>query len=154
MASQEIDEYNSRTGSLIGLKADIGDAFLSESRFSTGVGNETIFYTATMLAEKLKFDGKDCIKLVYNYNSDLDSLKESVGKTVNTLVETVADSEMEAELHNIEITGNGERIIDPSTLLSYSEQSTKTIKMEISFAGMETIESTVVEAREYTFEYK
>ncbi len=52
-------------------------------------------------------------------------------------------------LSNASVAGRGERIIDPATMMVYSETIERTIDVTVKLQGQEAVEMTSVERHEY-----
>ena len=64
----------------------------------------------------------------------------------------MADMKAAPSLSNAKIAGKGERIIDPATMLIYSETVERTTKMMMAVPGQGEVEMTSVDKREYGYE--
>ena len=109
------------------------------------------FYSVTKLAEQVKFDDVDCVRLEFSFNTDAEELENFLGDMGEDLAE-MADMEAAPSVSNTKIVGKGERIIDPATMLIYSETVERTTKMMMAIPGQGEVEMTSVDKREYGYE--
>ena len=144
-------EWDARIGSFVGVGAEIGDVWSGVEETPTPMGGTMTFYSVTKLAEQVKFDGVDCVRLEFSFNSDAEELKNFMGDMWEDLAE-MADMEAAPSVSNTKIAGKGERIIDPATMLIYSETVERTTKMMMAVPGRGEVEMTSVDKREYGYE--
>ena len=144
-------EWDARTGSYVGMAAEIGDVWAGVEETPTAMGGTMAFYSVTKLAEQVKFDDVDCVRLEFSFNSDAEELKNFMGDMWEDLAE-MADMEAAPSVSNTQIAGKGERIIDPATMLIYSETVERTMKMMMVVPGQGEVEVTSVDKREYGYE--
>jgi len=103
-------EWDARIGSYVGVDAEIGDVWAGIEETPTPMGGTMAFYSVTKLAEQVKFDDVDCVRLEFSFNSDAEELKNFMGDVWEDLAE-MADMEAVPSLSNTKIVGKGERII-------------------------------------------
>ena len=115
------------------------------------MGGTMTFYSVTKLVEQVKFDDVDCVRLEFSFNSDAEELKNLMGDMWEDLAE-MADMEATPSVSNTKIAGKGERIIDPTTMLIYSETVERTTKMMMAVPGQGEVEITSIDKREYGYE--
>lgn len=144
-------EWDARIGSYVGMDAEIGDVWAGVEETPTPMGETMTFYSVTKLAEQVKFDDVDCVRLEFSFNSDAEELKNFMGDMWEDLAE-MTDMEAVPNLSSTKIAGKGERIIDPATMLIYSETVERTTKMMMAIPGRGEVEVTSVDKREHGYE--
>lgn len=144
-------EWDARIGSYVGMEAEIGDVWAGVEETPLPMGGMMAFYSVTKLAEQVKFDDVDCVRLEFSFNTDAEELKNFMGDMSEDLAE-MAGMEAVPSVSNTKIVGKGERIIDPATMLIYSETVERTIKMMMAVPGQGEVEMTSVDKREYGYE--
>lgn len=150
---KETAERNGRIGSYIGRVVKIGEVVNATEEFSLPTGGTVVYYSTTKFVEQTKCGGHDCVRIQFFYNTDANALAELVGTTVGEIAKAVDASEQAPGVSGVEIVGGGERLIDPATMLIYSESVTRTMKMLMDVPGQEKTMTTVQEKREYSFDY-
>jgi hypothetical protein len=153
LITKEKAEWNGRIGSFVGRKARIGDVWTSTDRYNLPTGGSIEFYSATKIAGKAKYRGRDCVRVQFAYNSDAGALKSFTGKILKDLARSMKAATVRLGAGSASITGGGERLIDPATMLIYSETLTRTIKLPMVVPGQGTLPATVQEKRAYRFDY-
>ena len=154
MSSKETAEWNGRIGNFIGREAKVGEVWTSTDEYALPTGEIITYYSATKFAELTTFDGHDCVHIIFSYDSNASALAESLGKTLSDIYEDIGiPSEVKPEISNVAISGGGERLIDPMTMLIYSETVTRTVKMPMEFPKIGKIIVTSDEKMEYNFDY-
>jgi hypothetical protein len=144
-------EWDARIGSYVGMAAEIGDVWAGVDETPLPMGGTMAFYSVTKFAEQVKFNDVDCVRLEFSFNTDAEELKDFMGDMWEDLAE-MADMEAAPSVSNTKIAGKGERIIDPATMLIYSETVERTIKMTMAVPGQGEVEMTSVDKREYGYE--
>ena len=146
-----VQEWEARIGQFVGMDVDIGDVWAGVEQVPLPVVGTMAFYSATKFAEQVKFDGVDCVRIQFSYNTDADELKEFMGELWENLADMVGSEDLPS-VSDAKIVGEGERIIDPTTMLIYSETGRRTWKTTVDIPGQGTVEMVVVEKREYGYE--
>ena len=144
-------EWDARIGSYVGMDGEIGDVWAGVEETPTPMGGTMAFYSVTRLAEQVKFDDVDCVRLEFSFNTDAEELKHIMGDVWEDLAEMV-DMEAVPSVSSTKIAGKGERTIDPATMLIYSETVERTMKMMMAIPGQGEVEMTSVDKREYGYE--
>lgn len=152
LVNKSKQEWNARVGSFVGVDVEIGDVWAGVEEVPLPFGGESMkFYSVTKFAEQVVFDNVDCVRLEFAFNTDAEELTDFMGDVLGALTEIV-ETEEAPSVSNSEVVGKGERIIDPTTMLIYSETVERTIKTAMTVPGREAVEMIVVEKREYGYE--
>ena len=146
-----VQEWESRIGQFVGMDVDIGDVWAGVEQVPLPVGGTMAFYSATKIAEQVKFDGVDCVRIQFAFNTDAEELNDFMGVLWEDIAEMLETEEIPT-VSGSEVVGEGERIIDPTTMLIYSETTNRTMKSSVDVPGQGTVEMVVVEKREYGYE--
>ena len=144
-------EWDARIGLYVGIEAEIGEVWAGVEETPLPIGGTMAFYSVTKLAEQVNFDDVDCVRLEFSFNSDAEELKTFMGDMWEDLAK-MADMEAVPSVSDTKIAGKGERIIDPATMLIYSETVERTMKMMMTIPGQGEVEMTSVDKREYGYE--
>lgn len=144
MVAKERAEWAGRIGDFAGQSFELGSSWTSEAPFALPTGEEIQFYTRTEIAEKARCGDKDCVRIRFRYDTDASALGAKVGQSMNEISKEAGGPEV--QIKKMTITGGGERLIDPATMLIHSETLERTTNME----GM----GVSTEKREYTFDYQ
>lgn len=119
LAAREKTEWSARIGDFAGRTFALGSSWDSEAPFALPSGGEVRLRTRTELAERTRCGGGDCVRLRFRYDS------------------AAADAP--------QVSGTGERVIDPATMLIYSEVVERTVPV---------VDGAVLrERREYAYDY-
>jgi hypothetical protein len=154
LSNKDAAEWNGRIGSFVGQTVKIGEAWpVVKDSFAIPSSGTVYFYSTTKVAEKSKCGNIDCVKVMFQYNSDGKALFDFIGNTSNELARALGDSTSKMVLSGGKIAGSGERLIDPKTMLIYSETLERTITTKNTAAGQGDTPITQTEKREYSFDY-
>lgn len=115
--ARERTEWNARIGSFAGKTFELGSSWVTEAPLALPSGGEVQLRTHTELAERTRCGGdRDCVRLRFRYDSD-----------------------------EPRVTGTGERVVDPSTLLIYSEAVERVLPVQDGVV--------LREKREHSYDY-
>lgn len=154
LANKDAAEWNGRIGSFIGRSAKIGEAWPAVTdSFTIPNGGTIRFYSTTKVTEKTKCGNGDCVRVRFSYNTDPRALFEFMGNAANDLAKVVGDSTFSLDVSGGTITGSGERLVDPQTMLIYSETIERSISTKMTMPGQGEMPITQSEKREYLFDY-
>jgi hypothetical protein len=144
MVAKEKAEWAGRISDFTGESFELGSSWTSEVPFALPTGEEILYYTRTEIAEKARCGDRDCVRIRFRYDTDASAIGAKVGESMSEVSKGVGGPEV--QIKKTTITGGGERLIDPATMLIHSETLERTMNME----GM----GVSTEKREYTFEYQ
>jgi hypothetical protein len=153
LVNGEITEWNGRIGDFVGAVVEAGDVFYSEAAVALPMGGSATYYSVIKIMETVQCGEKQCVRIGYSYNSDPEGLKQFMGDFFEEFAAAIDSSGVDVSVSGAEVTGEGERLVDPATMLIMSETVTRTIKMQVDVSGEEPVYGTVVEQREYKYEY-
>jgi hypothetical protein len=140
MVAREKAEWAGRIGDFSGNTLELGASWTATSPFDLPSGEQIQFYTRTDLVGKEKCGARDCVRIRFRYDTDAAALGAVAGK----VVQEVAGAPV--KVGKMGLSGSGERLVDPNTLLVHAETLERTITLE---GG-----TTVREKREYSFEFE
>lgn len=150
LVQRERAEWDGRYGGFAGKTVEIGDVWVGEDDYPLPSGGTAKFYSATTFDSIVDCGGKKCVLIKFNYDSSSEDLAKLVGEVAEGLAQAAgADSGVVQLTSGIEISGSGERIVDPSTMIIQSEKIERTIKLEMDIAGQGPQPATMHEVREY-----
>jgi hypothetical protein len=152
LANKERSEWEGRIGAFVGKQAKIGDVWSGTDEFPLPNGETVTFYSATKLIGRVKVAGHDCVKLRISYNSDAAALAKLAGTTAAQIAAAVGRPELAPVPTGMAVVGSGERVIDPATMLIYSETIDRTVTMPMQ-SPQGAVTATVREKRVYSFNY-
>lgn len=119
MDKRERAEWNGRIGDFAAGAMRIGQTVTATSDFVMPTGQALKYETAITLVERVKHAGRDCVRIKFEYRT--------------------------TDAGPIKVSGGGERVIEPATLLIHSEELTRV--MDMGPMGKQT------ETRKYSYEY-
>lgn len=152
LKDKERAEWNSRIANFVGKKIRFGEKIISyEAHEIPNVGEINLF-TITELSEDSSRQSSICINIHFEYSSDIKEIAKSANMTVSEILEKASVEEF-AEKPSMRISGFGNRIIDPSTMMIYSETLSRTIVMNIATSNNELSEVIVNEKKEHIYSY-
>lgn len=119
-------DWHSRVGSFAGRTAKIGDAWtLSTTQGFGGLGrlDQRIRYE---IAEWVDCGESDCVRLVMSFEADPPEVEEFLAELFTALLEK-AGVVGSLRFEGASLSGTGERIVEPSTLLLHDESRELTV---------------------------
>lgn len=148
LKSKDITEWNDKIAHFAGSEVSIGESFQQAVPFALPNGMIVVCQMHTTIARLEACPPGKCVRIEIRYNSDA---AESTSLVANSQTTFLPESSFVSDTH---ILGSASRLIDPNTMLIYSEKMSRTIKMNTEIPGMGPIPTTVNESRSYTFEYQ
>ena len=149
--NKTVQEWQGRIGQFVGADVEIGELWASVDEMPLPTGESMAFYSLTKFAEQVKFDDADCVRIQFSYNTDADELKEFMGELWENLADMVGSEDLPS-VSDAKIVGEGERIIDPTTMLIYLETGRRTWKTTVDIPGRGAVEMVRIDEREYGYE--
>lgn len=149
MVAREKAEWAGRIGDFSGNTLELGSSWTSASPFDLPSGEQIRFYTRTDVVGKERCGARDCVRIRFRYDTDASALGAVAQKMVREVAAAAGaprDSTEAVKVGRMGLSGGGERLVDPATLLVHAETLERTITME---GG-----ATVRETREYSFEFE
>ena len=153
LVNKETSEWNGRIGDFAGAQISVGDVFTGVSEFPLPGDESVTYYTVTKFEEIVPCGNRNCIKISFYYNSNPETLEEYVGDAIEDIARSAGKADGNFSLSKVEITGEGERLMDPATMLIYSELIKRNVRMEMEVPGQGKVPVTQIEERQYIFEY-
>ena len=156
LVAQQKAEWNARYSDFAGGTFKIGDVIDAQApqRLPNG---ETINYTIrTSFPSWEPCPAGTCIRLRQIYESDAAELAKLVEGVAGSVASAASASKIAPKVERgaTRITGSLSRLIDPKTMLIYSEQVRRTISMRIQVPGQGILPTVQEESRTYTYTYQ
>lgn len=153
MVNKEKAEYNGRVGDYIGREFKIGEHWQGESQFTLPDGNVIDYTTVFVLREMVPCGQTNCVKIEYQYDANPAGLKKFMDGLVDGLDEMAEGKLEEVDLGEIKLSGNGIRLIDPATMLIYSEEMNRVTEMPMTLPNGAKIAMKMTETKNYGYKY-
>ncbi|MBN2088870.1 hypothetical protein JW964_04620, partial [candidate division KSB1 bacterium] len=153
LVQKEKSEWNALIGIFAGAAVNIGEVFTIEEQQPLPNGKSVPLYSAILIDSLLTYDNKECLRIAYTYHSNPENLASLVGITVQNIYESLGKSAESIVISDIVIEGEGERLIDPQTMLIYHEKIKHTTQLQMEVPEMGLVPVIQREEREYEFNY-
>lgn len=156
LVAQQKAEWNARYSDFADGTFKIGDVIdvQAPQRLPNG---ETINYTIrTSFPSWELCPAGMCVRITQIYESDAAELAKLLDGVVGNVASAASASQMAPKVEGgaTRITGSLSRLIDPKTMLIYSEQVRRVISMRIQVPEQGTLPTVQEESRNYTYNYK
>lgn len=156
LVAQQKAEWNARYSDFADGTFKLGDVIdvQAPQRLPNG---ETISYTIrTSFPSWEPCPAGTCIRLRQIYESDAAELAKLVEGVVGSVASAASASQIAPKVEKgaTRITGSLSRLIDPKTMLIYSEQVKRTISMRVQVPGQGVLPTVQEESRTYTYAYQ
>lgn len=123
----EMGQWNSRIGSLMGRTVSVGKSWEGTEEYPLPTGGKTILHTTTDVLAQVPCGQGNCLKLRTTYRSGNSA--------------------------EVQVSGQGIRLIDPATMLIHSEAITRTMKIRDKTPGQSREPMTITEKKEYRADF-
>lgn len=124
MVAEEVAEWRRRFGNFIGRTVSVGDAWMYGEDFQLPNGTASRHFTVVEVAG---WEG-DHLRLVFTYHSDPAVLRDRFAGRLRG-----NPDDLPGGPGGIAVSGSGERLIDPATLLIYGERMAKRIETTVAW---------------------
>lgn len=155
MKAKEVAEWNGRIGDYIGAEVEIGDSFAATVPFQLPNGSTINYNVKTNISGVEPCSENKCVRIDQVYDSKADSVAKMSGEMVSNVTKVLAPEieKSNQENNTASINGSVKRLIDPSTMLIYTEESVRVISMNMNIPGAGSIPMKMTETRQYEFLY-
>jgi hypothetical protein len=151
MVEQERVDWRDRISGLIGRKCKVGEAWITAERIQLPTGRAVTHTMVTRVVGREKRLGHDCVRVKFAYNTNAAALRAFAGKA---LAGRLKGARRKAGAADVHVSGSGERLIDPTTMLIYGESTTRTVRTLVDVLGEEKVPTTVIVKRQYRYQYE
>lgn len=132
MKKKAFAEWHQKTGRYLGKRVINNEKWEDKETYKLPNGKNLEYMVEREFILNEKFKGKDYVKIIIRYFAGDD---EIVNKD------------------NTFITGSAELIIDPGTMLIYSQKMERHIKIDVNLGNKEPVAVELHEKRDYLYEY-
>jgi hypothetical protein len=138
-------EWDARVSGYDGAEIAVGETLTGQEAFPLPNGGSVTYYNVLRLEELVPCGEHNCARFVFKYDTDSEGLRQMLGDAFEPMPEVA--------IEGVSVTGGGERIIDPDTLLVHSEVNERTITFAGTFPGQPDASGSRYEKREYSYDY-
>jgi len=148
---REQAEWNARYAEYAGATIKIGDAFESQAAQALPNGGEMLYTVRTTFPRWESCHVGHCIRIEQSYSSDdTTALNDMTNNLSKQMMHTTAPKNSA----NSHISGSLSRLIDPSTMLIYSERVERTMTLQMPISDQVILPVVQQETRSYTYTYE
>lgn len=147
--AQAVARWNSRIGDFAGHSVRVGDVAISRHAYRLPTGREAWFYAATKYVGAVPCGQRQCLQMQFAWSSDPSELGLSISALPMGYQAVALTEHVQAGL---EVTGSGHRLIDPGTMLIYSESVQQRVRTWMQRPGGKKVWKTVIEELEYSWQ--
>jgi hypothetical protein len=156
LVAQQKTEWNARYADFADGKFRIGDVIDVEAPQLLPNGTTITYTIRTKFPRWESCAAGKCIRLEQVYESDAAELARMAEGVTTRVAEAVsmAPPTPQSPKSAARITGSLSRLIDPKTMLIYSEQVKRTISMQLQVPGKGAVPTVQEESRTYSYAYE
>jgi hypothetical protein len=156
LVNRESAEWDGRITRFVGREVKIGDAWTSKDRFDLPTGGVVHFTTTTRIVGREPVEGRDCVRVKFSYTGSAPApptpAVKPIGKSTAKKPRARKAVKPKPPAASTSISGGGERLVDPATMLIYGESLSRTLKMPVTVPGSGSVLATVVEKKQYRYQ--
>ncbi len=131
LVEKETAQWNSRIGDFIGREAAANSVWVTEGVYPLPDGTVANFFVVTLFDRVLEQDGRKLAKLRFFLTADRDTIQTRVNDMARDVVKGVPQPRPLINPPGFAISGQGERLVDPATMIVYSEKGTREILVSL-----------------------
>lgn len=154
LVAREKSEWNARYADFADGTFVIGDDIDTTAPYQLPTGGTIEYFIRTTFPRWEKCPVGDCVRIEQRFESDATELAKFSGKAVAALVQQVSASVPTPTFQTARITGWLSRLIDPKTMLIFSERISREITMPVTLPGAGQVPSVQREERTYEYTYR
>lgn len=145
LKAQEMVNWKDKLENVLGRSVEIGSKWADVKNIDLPTGGVSQYYVATKVEGPSECEGVEkCLLISYSFYTDKDNMQDYIdsGSTVPEL-DVKLDKSLNSggyRVENISISGNGARVVDPKTMIVYSDSSKTLMVMDIFIDGAPTRE--------------
>lgn len=147
---REQAEWNARYAEYAGATIKIGDVFESQAAQALPSGGEMLYTIRTTFPRWESCPVGHCIRIEQSYSSDDTT---ALNEMTNNLSKHMMQTTVPKNSANSHISGSLSRLIDPSTMLIYSERVERTMTLQMPISDQVILPVVQHETRSYTYTY-
>ena len=141
-------EWEYRVGQLSGRTIHIGEAWISQESILLPGGGHIVSHTATLFAGWKACPDGHCLQILFFYDNDPVQLHKRVNQISAAALKQSSQPAVGVPVGSLK--GEGERLVNPKTLRTVSEKTTRVLEVRIPGKDNTTHSSKIVEINEYT----
>ncbi|MHB1458198.1 MAG: hypothetical protein ACYC0V_14915 [Armatimonadota bacterium] len=145
-------DWNNRIVGFVGKTVNSGDVWVSRQEIGSTFGDISVAMK-TYFGNPVIVDNHNCMKIGFAYSGDKNSTKQLMSRIMDTIAKSTPAGYPMPKVISATLSGKGHRIVDPSTMLVYSEEVSRTMKMRLSIPGTGDVITTFNQSRVYTYDY-
>jgi hypothetical protein len=156
LAGRAKAEWNARYADFAGAKLKIGDVIDAQEPQPLPTGGTLIYTVRTTFPRWEPCPAGYCVRIEQRYESDAKAIAElatSLSRNLVAAASAPASASVSAESSGARVSGSLSRVIDPNTMLIYSEQVERTLTMHMQIPGKGLKPVTQHEVRAYRHTY-
>ncbi len=151
LAANAAHEWDARIGSFSGSEARPGEVRSGSQRMPVPGGGAATFLTTTRIDGLVMCGTGSCARISFAFSSSDPEITAMIGKVTGDLWR-MTRSGTTPQVQDLRIEGEGERLIDPDTMLIHSERVDRMTTVRLT-APSGAATGTIRETREYSYEY-
>lgn len=148
-SAQAVSHWNSRIGHFAGRSIQLGEVTITSQTYELSAGQSARFYTAIKYGDLVPCGLRRCLQMQFSCNSNTSALGLSISALPEAGYREAAH--LQPAAGGIEIAGSGHRLIDPDTMLIYSESAQRSIRTWTQRPGRAKVWKTTLEELEYSW---
>ncbi|MGQ9807729.1 MAG: hypothetical protein ACUVSM_10120 [Armatimonadota bacterium] len=131
LQEKETSAWRARIGDAIGLPAETGTGWVSEGVTPLPDGRQARYYIVTVFTGWQQQGDRKLARLKFTFGTDSGKLQAQANDLARDTVRLRLRPRPVAELPGFSISGSGERLVDPETMIVHSEKSSRTIQIPL-----------------------
>lgn len=151
--NKEVADWMGRIGLFVGQEYEPGDIWTFRDIYNISPDTDITYYTAIKFGEEKKINNLDCVQIQFQYNTDPEKLGQFIEAVYTNVADAFGEEALDLQITDVTMAGQGERWMNPATMLVYREVDERTITMRLQVEGLGEVVSSMQEKKEYSFEY-
>ncbi|MDO8586295.1 MAG: hypothetical protein Q7T82_04585 [Armatimonadota bacterium] len=151
LIAKNITEWNGRIADFVGRKAKVGDVWATTSEAGSPLSGSMPMPTKIKFVGMMKYRRKDCVRISYRNSAGSGSMQQYLQDIMDRT--SASSGNPRSRVLRVQVAAQGERLIDPATMLIYTESLTRTFNVTTQTPGQKNTTVSSVEKRQDRYDY-
>lgn len=144
LAEKEIANWDGRIGDFAGTTAEKNHVWIRHATFPMPTGADGKYYVASVFTGMVEKDGRQLARIRFLFTTDQSRLRVQLNDLARDIITKIPALQPLPASPGFTISGQGERLIDPATMLIYEEKAERNVQITVA-VGKDSSTSVIIE---------
>lgn len=144
LAEKEIANWDGRIGDFAGTMAKKNHVWIRQATFPMPSGADGKYYVASVFTGMVEQDGRQLARIRFLFTTDQARLRVQLNDLARDIINDIPPVQPLPASPGFTITGQGERLVDPATMLIHEEKAQRNVQITVA-VGKDSSTSVIIE---------